>query len=69
LQAARCIRGMHEVPEKIRDIPILAMTANVFAEDRRACLDAGMNGFIAKPIEPAKLFSSIARWLPAKVVV
>jgi len=44
-------------------IPIIAMTANVLAQDKERCLAAGMVDFIGKPIEPEQLFTTLLRWL------
>ena len=46
--------------------PIIATTANAFAEDRKRCMDAGMSDFIAKPFVPDDLFAIIFKWLAQK---
>ena len=57
-EATRRIRALAD-PE-LASIPIVAMTANAFEEDRKNALDAGMNGHLAKPIEIPKLMEILA---------
>jgi PAS domain S-box-containing protein len=45
------------------DLPILAMTANAMAADRQRCLDAGMQAYVSKPIEPEALWRALAEWI------
>jgi signal transduction histidine kinase/ActR/RegA family two-component response regulator len=59
LDATRQIRAL----PGYEHIPILAMTANAFGEDRQVCLDAGMNDHIAKPVDPEVLFTTLLKWL------
>jgi CheY-like chemotaxis protein len=59
IEATRRIRERHPANQ----LPIVAMTANAFVEDRQQCLDAGMNDFIAKPVEPETLYRTVLEWM------
>ncbi|NEX22589.1 CBS domain-containing protein [Thiorhodococcus mannitoliphagus] len=60
LAATRAIR---QLPGKA-ELPILAMTANAFEDDRRESLAAGMNDHLSKPVVPDALYDALVRWLP-----
>ncbi|MCA0184668.1 MAG: response regulator [Proteobacteria bacterium] len=63
VDATRAIRAL----DGYADVPILAMTANAFNEDRLVCIEAGMNDHIGKPVRPELLFSTLLKWLEAPV--
>lgn len=62
--ATRQIRELPNAPQ----LPILAMTANAFGEDRERCLASGMNDFITKPVDPEILYARILKWLAAETL-
>ena len=61
-EATRCIRQMHNGNQHV---PIVAVTANTMSEDEARCYDAGMNGFVPKPINQKIVQSVLKRWLGA----
>ena len=63
LEATRLIREL----ATCRKIPIIAMTANAFIDDKNRCLNAGMNDFISKPINPDRFFGLLLKWLEPRV--
>ncbi len=59
LDATRILRALPDHAAR----PIIALTANVFAEDKARCFEAGMNDFVGKPCEPESLYATLLYWL------
>jgi two-component system sensor histidine kinase/response regulator len=55
-------RQLREHPG-LQKTPVIAMTANAFAEDKARCIEAGMNDFMTKPVDPELLISTVSRWI------
>jgi PAS domain S-box-containing protein len=65
MDGMQATREIHALPERAT-LPVIAMTANVFDEDRRACLEAGMVDFVVKPVEPKHFYKTLLKWLPQR---
>ena len=63
ISATREIRAFEGSGKRV---PIVAMTANAMADDHRRCLEAGMDDYVSKPITPAQLRETAARWLEGR---
>ncbi|MCP4701612.1 MAG: response regulator [Gammaproteobacteria bacterium] len=61
----------YQATRKIREnprystLPIIAMTAHAMSDDRKRCLEAGMNDYVTKPVEPEQLFGALKKWIPS----
>ncbi len=63
LESTRKIRALPNVP---KDLPIVALTANAFDDDRNACFDSGMNDFMTKPVSAEELQDMVRQWAGKK---
>ena len=61
LAATRAIRALDR--EDAASIPIIAMTANAYEEDRRQCIAAGMDAHVAKPVSEAAIFQALSQYI------
>jgi signal transduction histidine kinase/CheY-like chemotaxis protein/HPt (histidine-containing phosphotransfer) domain-containing protein len=61
-EAARCIRA----DPRLASLPVIAMTAHAMEGDREKCLEAGMNDYVTKPIDPKQLFEALGKWVSAR---
>ena len=64
----KATEAIRQLPGKLGKIPVIAMTANAFEEDRRKARAAGMNAYIAKPINMEEMFAALKKVLELKTV-
>ena len=62
MDGVNATRRIRQLPGEVRDIPIIALTANAMKGDRELYLEAGMSDYLAKPIKPTQLKSMLAKW-------
>jgi PAS domain S-box-containing protein len=62
MDGVEATRAIRRLDERVRHVPIVALTANAFSEDQRRCRDAGMNDFLPKPISRDGLLAMVAEW-------
>jgi CheY-like chemotaxis protein len=62
MDGLEAVRRIRQLPGYV-GVPIIALTASGFAEDRDRCLQAGMDAFLAKPVDSASLFATVFKWL------
>lgn len=63
LDGLAATRQLRAVPH-LRQLPVIALTANCGPDCRRDCMDAGMNDFLSKPVDMRVLADALSRWLP-----
>ncbi len=59
-EATRVIKAA----EGLRELPIIAVTAHAFSSERKRCIEAGMDGYISKPVDPDMLVTALRTWIP-----
>ena len=67
-EAARAIRKEEGHHPDQRHVPIVALTAHAAKSDRARCLEAGMDDYLTKPLDPELLAATLAKWLPSRVI-